>query len=70
MTDLWNKISPNHPTKIEQPTTLIRKPPVQKTGETFAKYYYDYLTHLFMRAHIKDESPTLSDPGELDLFIN
>ena len=66
---LWNIMSPSHPAKIEQPTTLIRNPPFQKVGETFARYYYDYATFLFLRNLISDTNKTLSDPNELDMFI-
>lgn len=70
LTTLWQILAPRHPAKMEQPTTLIRNPPVQKADETLADYYYAYVTYLFLRNLIQDINKTLSDPSDFEMFTN
>jgi len=55
---------------MEQPTTLIRSPPVQKYAESITEYYYAYELFLFLRTLIKNDSTILADPDKLDMLMN
>ena len=66
---LWHILVSHHPAKMEQPTILIYSPPVQKSEEDLTAYYYEYVTFLFLRALIRNDSTTLTYPDKLDMFI-
>ena len=63
-------IQSHHPTCHPHPTTSVRDPPKQRSGEETSSHFCQCTDHLQMRAHLKDNNHNLDDEVKLEDFLD